>query len=117
VAGLTFPRRGEVYWTNLDPAFGAEIAKTRPAVVVSNDLGNEHSPRVIVAPITSRWIDRVRPFEALLPAGEGGLSQASKALLNQVRTLDKRRLGQRIGAVTPARMQEVDRALRLSLAL
>ena len=86
-------------------------------MVVSNDLGNEHSPRVIAAPITSRWVDRVRPFEALLPAGEGGLSQPSKVLLNQVRTLDKRRLGQRIGALTQARMQEVDGALRLSLAL
>ena len=106
-----------MHWVALDPTVGTEIARTRPAVIISNDLGNRHSPRVIVAPITSRHLDRVYPFEVLIPAGEGGLPQASKALLNQIRTIDKARLRGLIGALPPARILEIDRAIRLSLAL
>jgi mRNA interferase MazF len=106
-----------VHWVNLDPTVGSEIAKTRPVVIISNDLGNRHSPRVIVAPITSRHLDKVYPFEVLIPAGEGGLPQTSKALLNQTRTVDKARLRGWIGKLPTARMLEVDRAIRLSLAV
>lgn len=114
---MSFPRRGEVYRVELDPVVGTEIAKTRPAVVISNDLGNQYSPRVIVAPTTSRRPDRVYPFEILVPGGEGGLSQASKVLLNQIRTVDKTRLQGRLGLLPQHRMLEVDRAIRLSLAV
>jgi len=117
MAGLSIPTRGEVYWANLDPTFGTEIAKTRPAVIISNDIGNEHSPRVTIAAITSRGVERVFTFEVLVRAGEGGLIQTSKVLLNQIRSIDKRRLGRRIGRLSDQRMHEVDEALRFSLVL
>lgn len=117
MAGLAAPLRGEIHWVDLDPTVGSEIAKTRPVVIISNDLGNRYSPRVIVAPITSRRLEKVYPFEVLIPAGESGLPQASKALLNQIRTIDTSRLRGRIGMLSAARMQEIDRAIRLSLAL
>jgi mRNA interferase MazF len=117
MAGVDVPRRGDVYWASLDPTVGAEIAKTRPVVIISNDVGNRHSSVVIVAALTSGRGDRVYPFEVLINAGEGGLSRASKILLNQVRTIDKTRLGRRIGALGWERMIEVDAAIRLSLAV
>lgn len=114
---MTFPVRGELYWVNLDPAVGTEIAKTRPALIISNDVGNEYSPRVIVAPITSQGTERVYPFEVLVPAGEAGLNRASKVLTSQIRTVDKRRLGERLGALSSERTAAVDQAIRLSLAV
>ncbi|MGE3908204.1 MAG: type II toxin-antitoxin system PemK/MazF family toxin [Chloroflexota bacterium] len=112
-----FPRRGELYWVNLDPSIGSEIAKTRPCVIVSNDVGNQYSARVIVASLTSGGTDRVYPFEVLVPAGEAGLSADSKVALDQIRTVDKRRLGRRIGTLNQGHQRQVDRALRLSLDL
>jgi mRNA interferase MazF len=117
LAGVSFPHRGAVYWVNLDPTVGTEIAKTRPAVIISNDTGNQYSARVIVAPLTSQGTDRVYPFEVLVPSGEGGLAQTSKIVLDQIRTVDKRRLGRLIGVISPARMLEVDQAIRRSLAV
>jgi mRNA interferase MazF len=117
LAGVSFPRRGEIYWVHLDPVVGSEIAKTRPAVIISNDIGNQYADRVIVAPITSGGLGKIYPFEVLVPAGEGGLPHASKVLLDQIRTIDKRRLGQCLGALTAERMLEVDRAIRLSLSV
>ncbi|MBI2940066.1 MAG: type II toxin-antitoxin system PemK/MazF family toxin [Chloroflexi bacterium] len=114
---MSFPRRGEIYWVNLDPTVGTEIAKIRPALIISNDIGNQYAARVIAAPITSRSLERVYPFEVEVPAGVGGLGNPSKVLLDQIRTLDRRRLGNRIGMLPADRMREVDQALRLSLAL
>ncbi len=114
---MSFPRRGDVYWVKLDPTVGTEIAKTRPAVVISNDLGNRYSARVIVAPLTSKHTDAVYPFEVLVPVRESGLNETSKILLDQIRSIDKRRLDGRIGALLPERLLEVDRAIRLSLSV
>ena len=114
---MSFPRRGELYWVTLDPTIGSEIAKTRPALVISNDVGNQYADRVIVAPISSGSTDKIYPFEVLLQAAEAGLPKASKVLLDQIRTVDKQRLGARIGALTSQRMEEVNRAVRLSLAV
>lgn len=114
---MSFPRRGEIYWVNLDPTVGSEIAKTRPAVIISNDIGNEYADRVIVAPITSGGLAKVYPFEVRISAGEAGLPRDSKAVLDQIRTLDKRRLGQRLGALSSQRMAEVDQSIRLSLSV
>jgi mRNA interferase MazF len=114
---MSVPRRGEIYWVNLDPTVGSEIAKTRPALIISNDIGNQYADRVIVAPISSGGLTKIYPFEAGLNAKEGGLPQASKVLLDQIRTLDKSRLGKKIGLLTPERMEEVNRAIRLSLAV
>ena len=113
----SFPRRGELYWVDLDPTVGSEIAKTRPCLIVSNDIGNQYAGRVIVAPLTTGGIDRVYPFEVLIPAGAGGTAQASKVLLDQVRSVDKRRLGRRIGVLEDTLMRDVNRAIRLSLAV
>jgi mRNA interferase MazF len=117
MACMTAPRRGELYWTNLDPAIGSEIAKTRPALIISNDIGNQYADRVIVAPISSSGLGKIYPFEVHLNALEGGLSKESKVLLDQIRTLDKSRLGQHIGALSSDRMEEVNRAIRISLAV
>jgi mRNA interferase MazF len=117
MARVTFPRRGEIYWVALDPTIGTEIAKTRPGLIISNDIGNQHSGRVIIAPISSGNTARVYPFEVLIPAGEGGLPQDSKVLLDQLRTCDKARLGRRVGTLPAARMTAVDAAIRLSLAV
>lgn len=114
---MTFPRRGEVYWVALDPTVGPELAKTRPALVISNDVGNRYSDRVIVAPLTSGGADRVYPFEVHVPAGEGGVGMPSNVVLDQIRTVDKRRLGQRIRMLADDLMRAVDRAIRISLAL
>lgn len=110
----SYPKRGEVYWVKLDPAVGSEISKTRPAVIISNDIGNRYSDRVIVAPLTSKGLDKVYPFEVkVMP--EDGVSDMSKALLDQIRTLDKSRLGKQKGKLSLDKMEEVDAALRLSL--
>jgi mRNA interferase MazF len=114
---IVFPRRGELYWVHMDPAFGTEISKTRPGVIVSNDYGNQYSPRVTVAPVTTGGSDRSYPFEMRLVTTEGGLERPSKVLLNQIRTVDKRRLGERLGALSTQRMEDVNRAIRICLAV
>ena len=114
---MSFPQRGALYWVNLDPTVGSEIAKTRPALIISNNTGNQYADRVIVAPVSSGNVQRVYPFEVRLEGGEAGLPQRSKVLLDQIRTVDKSRLGNRIGILTPERMEDVNRAIRLSLAV
>lgn len=114
---MSFPRRGEVYWVRLDPTIGSEIAKTWPAVIISNDVGNQYAARVIIAPISTGGTDKVYPFEVLLQAGEGELRQQSKVLLDQIRTVDKSRLERYVGALDQARLDEINRAICLSLAV
>ena len=111
------PRRGEVYLVNFAPTLGAEIQKTRPAVVVQNDIGNRWSPITIVAAITSSFEDRLYPTEIPVSASEGGLERDSVILLNQIRSIVKGRLGRRLGALKAQTMKEVDRALLFSLGL
>jgi mRNA interferase MazF len=111
------PRRGNVYLVNFDPTIGAEVKKTRPAVVIQNDIGNRWSPITIVAAMTSRFEDPLYPTEVLVRASEGGLAADSVVLLNQLRSVDKARLGRRLGALKAQTVREVDRALLLSLGL
>jgi mRNA interferase MazF len=112
---MAFPRRGGVYRVRFDPAEGHEIRKSRPAVVVSNDHMNELAATVLVMPITSgrypyyHWI-------ALEPP-EGGLTKSSSIVTEQVRAVDKRRLGKQLGSVTPATMTAVEEAIRDHFAL
>ena len=80
------PVRGEVYLVNFDPTLGSEIKKTRPALIIQNDVANRHSPITIVAAITSKFDDSLYPTEVLIAAGEGGLKQDSVVLLNQIRS-------------------------------
>ena len=114
---MSVPLRGEIFWVNLDPTIGSEIAKTRPAVVISNNVGNQFADRVIVAPITSANVAKLYPFEVKVEAGEAGVAKPGKILLDQIRTVDKRRLGTKLGMLSPARIEEVNRAIRLSLAV
>lgn len=116
-AKITYPRRGEVYLVSFDPTVGAEIKKTRPALIVQNDIANRWSPITIVAAITSQFEEPLYPTEVLVQAPEGGLGVDSVVLLNQVRSIDKRRLIKRLGALKPDTMIRVDRAALVSLGL
>jgi mRNA interferase MazF len=111
------PKRGEVYLVNFDPTIGAEIQRTRPALVVQNDIANRHSPITIVAAITSQFDDPLYPTEVLIQPPEGGLTLPSVVLLNQIRSIDKRRLVRRLGMLMPATMTRVDRAILISVGL
>ncbi len=113
-----WPRRGEIYLTALDPTLGREIKKTRPALVVQNDIANEFSGTTIVAPITSTVRTPLSPVHVLLSASmQTGLSSASVALLNQIRTVDHLRLMKRLGAVDSATMSLIEAAINISLGL
>jgi mRNA interferase MazF len=103
-------RRGDVVLVNLDPVVGSEVGKTRPAIVLQNDLANRSSPTLTVIPISSS-VDRVFPFQVLIPAGEGGLTLDSKALCEQIRTLSRGRLRERLGRLPPGRLEEIRAAL------
>jgi mRNA interferase MazF len=111
------PRRGEVYLVSLDPTLGAEIQKTRPALIVQNDIANRSSPITIVAAITASFDSSLYPTEVLIRAPEGGLDTDSVVLLNQMRSIDRQRLVRRLGRASSATMGRVDRALMLSLGL
>jgi mRNA interferase MazF len=110
-------RRGDVVRVRLDPVEGSEQRGERPALVISPDVINEYSPVILVADLTSRKTERVYPFEALIEPPEGGLSQRSKGLLMQLRALDKRRILDRFGVVSPAVLERVDTALRIATGL
>lgn len=106
------PKRGEVYWISLDPTIGTEIKKTRPCLILSNDLSNKHSKRVIVGPISSS-VEKIFPFEAKVKLPK----EISKVMLDQIRSVDKVRLGERISAISSVEMHLVERALKITLAL
>ncbi|MBI2266312.1 MAG: type II toxin-antitoxin system PemK/MazF family toxin [Armatimonadetes bacterium] len=109
-------RRGEIYWANLDPTLGSEIRKTRPCLVVSNNVNNELAGTVTVLPITTS-ISRIYPFEVSLPSGTFGLKEPSKAKANQIRTISKERLGSQIGAVDQEVMKAVEKAILVHLEM
>jgi mRNA interferase MazF len=108
-------KRGEIYLVNLDPTIGSELSKTRPALIISNNVGNQYSERVIVAPITSKSIEKCYPFEVFLEKGEGGLKTQSKVLLDQIRAVDKSRLSKLLGRLDEEKMRLVNTSIRLSL--
>jgi mRNA interferase MazF len=102
---------------SFNPTIGAEIRKTRPALVLQNDITNRASPITIVAAITSQFEESIYPTEVLIKAPEAGLTIDSVALLNQIRSIDQRRLVRRLGVVRSATMMNVERALMISLGL
>jgi mRNA interferase MazF len=114
---LVLPKRGEIYMVNFDPTVGSEIQKTRPALVLQNDVANNHSPITIVAAITSKFDDRLYPTEVLILASNAGLAQDSVVLLNQIRSIDRARLIRRLGVVSDEIMGAVDQSIRVSLGL
>ena len=111
------PRRGEVYLVSFDPTLGAEIRKTRPALIVQNDVANRSSPITMVAAISSIFEAPLYPTEVAVRAPEGGLTADSVVLLNQIRSIDRQRLVRRLGRLAPETMRRVDRALLVSLGL
>ena len=115
---MSFPKRGEIYLVELGATRGSEIKKTRPAVVIQNDIGNRHSPITIMATITSQLSPVAYPVEVLIQPGRGsGLSMPSAINLGQIRSVGRERLVKRLGAADPATMRKVDDALRISLGL
>ncbi len=110
------PQRGDVFWVQMEPVVGSEIGKTRPAAIISNNVGNRFGSRVLIAPITSSAA-KIYPYEVGFAAGEGGLESDGKILLDQIRCVDKRRLGNRLGALDRQTLRQVDRALHISLDL
>jgi mRNA interferase MazF len=112
------PQRGEIYLTALDPARGREIQKTRPALIIQNDVSNRLSDITIVAPITSTVRFPLNPVHVLLVADRNtGLSVTSVALFNQIRAVDRIRLIQRLGSVDNETLVRVDEAIQISLGL
>jgi mRNA interferase MazF len=106
------PRRGEVWLVSFEPSLGGEIQKTRPAVVVSNDTANALLNRVQVVPVSSQ-VDRLYPAEAAITLnGEG-----RKAMADQITTASKRRLHRRVGLLSPADIDAINRVIRLQLGL
>ena len=106
------PKRGEVYWVALDPALGSEIQKTRPAVIVSNNSCNAFGSRVVVLPLTSN-VDSLYPGEALITVK----GKPSRALGDQIRSLDKSRLRSRVDTISQDELSAVEDALRITLGL
>ena len=110
-------RRGDVVRVRLDPTEGSEQAGERPALVLSPEIINRHSPIILIAPITSKKAERVYPFKALIEPGEGGLPMRSKVLLMQTRSLDKSRLLGHYGHLNEQTMLQVDQALKVAAGL
>ena len=110
-------KRGEVFYADLSPVVGSEQGGIRPVLIVQNDVGNRYSPTVIAAAITSKQDKTNLPTHIGLKAGTGGLTRDSVVLLEQIRTLDKHRLRERAGQITPADQKRVDQALDVSLGL
>ena len=113
-----YPERGEIYLTALDPALGHEIKKTRPTLIIQNDTSNQYGQTTIVAAITSKVNTPSYPNEAVIqPSALSGLQVVSTIRLDQLRTIDRRRLIKRLGKADAATMHAVDLAIKASLQL
>ena len=108
-------KRGELYYADLSPVVGSEQGGVRPVLVVQNDIGNKYSPTIIAAAVTSKINKAKLPTHIELPCANYGLAKDYVILLEQIRTLDKRRLKERIGELSPNTMRAVDSALLISL--
>ncbi|MBQ1553238.1 MAG: type II toxin-antitoxin system PemK/MazF family toxin [Clostridia bacterium] len=110
-------RRGDIYFADLSPVVGSEQGGVRPVLIVQNDVGNRHSPTVIAAAITSRLGKTKLPTHIDINAEKVGLERDSVILLEQIRTIDKRRLGEKMGHLNDEVMGEVNAALNVSFGL
>lgn len=110
-------KRGDIYYADLSPVVGSEQGGVRPVLIVQNDVGNKYSPTVIAAAITSRMGKAKLPTHIDIYADRVGLQKDSVILLEQVRTIDKRRLGEKMGHLDPATMNAVNDAITISLGL
>ena len=110
-------KRGDIYYADLSPVVGSEQGGIRPVLIIQNDVGNRYSPTVIAAAITSRQSKSKLPTHIPIEAGGCGLQKDSVVLLEQVRTIDKRRLKEKMGSVDDDAMSAVDNAISISLGL
>lgn len=110
-------KRGDIFYADLSPVIGSEQGGLRPVLIIQNDVGNKYSPTVIAAAITSKTGKAKLPTHIDIFAEGTGLLKDSVILLEQIRTLDKRRLKEKTGHLSPAKMSEVDNAIAVSLSL
>ena len=110
-------KRGELYYADLSPVIGSEQGGVRPVLVVQNDIGNKYSPTIIAAAVTSKLNKAKLPTHIELSALEYGLAKDSVILLEQIRTIDKKRLKERIGLLSTPKMLQVEKALLISLGV
>lgn len=110
-------KRGDIYYADLSPVVGSEQGGVRPVLIVQNDVGNKFSPTVIAAAITSQKYKTNLPTHIQVNADECGLARDSIVLLEQVRTLDKKRLKERMGSLADEDMDRIDQALSVSFGL
>ena len=113
----TTVRRGDIFYADLSPVVGSEQGGTRPVLIVQNDTGNKHSPTVIAAAITSQTGKARLPTHINIAGGSVGLSKDSVILLEQIRTIDKRRLREHMGRLDDKHMLMVDGAIAVSFGL
>ena len=110
-------KRGDIYYADLSPVVGSEQGGVRPVLIVQNDVGNRYSPTVIAAAITSRQTKANLPTQIPITAKNTGLLTDSVVLLEQIRTIDKRRLKEKMGSVGEGSMQEINQAISVSFGL
>lgn len=108
--------RGEVYWVDLEPIRGHEIAKKRPGVIVSRQTINEHSDVIVVCPLTDSY-GKTSKMHVFVPAGEANLEKDSIIHCGQIRAIDKSRLGTKMGELTPATIEKVNNGLEYTLSI
>ena len=114
---MTVVKRGDIYYADLSPVVGSEQGGMRPVLIIQNDVGNRYSPTVIAAAITSRMGKTKLPTHIDVHAQRAGLAKDSIVLLEQLRTLDKRRLREKMGHLDDVMMREIDSAIAVSLGL
>lgn len=107
-------KKGDLFWANLDPTIGSEISKKRPVLIVSNNINNRYAETITILPVTTST-DRVFPFEILINAGDGNIPETSKIKANQIRTIDKQRLFQKIGTISVSKLNEAEKAILIHL--
>ena len=110
-------KKGEIYFADLSPVVGSEQGGVRPVLIVQNDIGNKYSPTVIVAAVTSQINKAKLPTHVEIPAEGNGLAKDSVVLLEQLRTIDKKRLREKIGRVDDKCLQKTNEALSISLGI
>ena len=110
-------KRGDIFYADLSPVIGSEQGGTRPVLVVQNDIGNKFSPTVIIAAITSQINKAKMPTHIEISANDFGLARDSVILLEQIRTIDKRRLKEKLGRLSDELLEEVDEALGISFGI
>ena len=114
---MVIVKRGDIYYADLSPVVGSEQGGMRPVLIIQNDVGNRYSPTVIAAAITSRMGKTKLPTHIDVYADKVGLTKDSVILLEQIRTLDKKRLGEKMGHLDDAVMNEVNNAISISFGL